>query len=932
MADNYAEEICKTIPKDTLHSPLFISHLDEIALHLESWEHLAPNLHLSSEEETNISKDYAGHYRIQKQRALRAWRSNLGDRATLESLIFILCNEAKVALAETLKEVIGRRPTCLPIFAKYVREYYKFDPNVYAISEKTLCRFDRTHTYVELILHEVLTDATSGSMSSESSSKVVKLNSVLNNQSKKITILFEGVAGSGKTTLSLHVCLQWAEGKLLQQFQLLIHVQLGDPRVQSAKSLADLIPDIEKEMRDEVAAAIIDVKGEGVCFLMEGLDEAPDDLWNSFLFDFISGEDDSLLYLSFILTSRPGCQQLNDLESKLTSKIVIKGFDKKGMDKFFDSGLGSTSNERNEATKRFMVSPRLEALCSLPMNAAILTFLVHFFKKELPDTQTGLCKLLVSNFLARHIQTRTGTQELMNIENFRDDLQEYPDIKEAFQKLCSLSYSALLRRVRFFTMGDLHQARVSAENGTLGLLQIQTKATLLGRETIFCFPHLSLQEFLAAVHLSLMNDRHQAFKVEQIFRNNPLSPVLLFYAGLTGLANREALEVLSGGVEVSLDAPSVFEVLRQNMRPASDPRRKALALFNCLYESQNNKAVTDLSTQLKTSFVVNNIRFIQIALNAFNMTTADCLALGYYVRNAMLNGILNSKALFSIDVALGKCSEIGMTSFLSELKKSTSIPNPYVLHKYTLNLRMFDYVAKEESSQLALRQLFKGLTNVLVLKYSLGPDVTPEPHSLLKCTIEGMAPYSLCFMLSIQSEGLSQSCVHYLTLLLVASETLGCFSLQGLNLQHSMPLISEALRFSNLHVIALGHCNIDDLALASLGRGVSRNRVLHELHVNANKYTAQGVIQFLKLLISKETVLSKLAIEGEIYAQLPLQREYHKVILNIIALRMVLKIEPLKIVPKVLDNEVDDNTALYAENHAKTWALINLPQNFTRRE
>ena len=133
-----------------------------------------------------ISEHYSGHYRIQKQKALRAWRRNLGDKATLQSLIVTLCGEAQVDLAERLKEVIGRRPTCLPIFATYLREYYKFDSNAYASCEKTLYRFDRTHKYVDLTLHEVLTDNVIGPMTKEHNYRVVKLHNVLNSQSETI--------------------------------------------------------------------------------------------------------------------------------------------------------------------------------------------------------------------------------------------------------------------------------------------------------------------------------------------------------------------------------------------------------------------------------------------------------------------------------------------------------------------------------------------------------------------------------------------------------------------------------------------------------------------------------------------------------------------------------------------------------------------------
>ena len=133
-----AEAICRMIPNGLLCLPPRLSLLDEIAYHLDNWEHLAPYFGISSEEQKEISEHYHGYYIIQKQKALRAWRRNLSEKATLESLVVILCKEAQTVVAERLKEIIGQRPICIPIFGKYVREYFKFNPNIFILAEKTL--------------------------------------------------------------------------------------------------------------------------------------------------------------------------------------------------------------------------------------------------------------------------------------------------------------------------------------------------------------------------------------------------------------------------------------------------------------------------------------------------------------------------------------------------------------------------------------------------------------------------------------------------------------------------------------------------------------------------------------------------------------------------------------------------------------------------
>ena len=46
---------------------------------------------------------------------------------------------------------------------------------------------------------------------------------------KPVKILLEGVAGSGKTTISWHACQQWAKGNMFQEFEFVIHLSLADP-------------------------------------------------------------------------------------------------------------------------------------------------------------------------------------------------------------------------------------------------------------------------------------------------------------------------------------------------------------------------------------------------------------------------------------------------------------------------------------------------------------------------------------------------------------------------------------------------------------------------------------------------------------------------------------------------------------------------------
>ena len=60
----------------------------------------------------------------------------------------------------------------------------------------------------------------------------------------------------------------------------------------------------------------------------------------------------------------------------------------------------------------------------------------------------------------------------------------------------------------------------------------------------FTFLHMSLQEFLAAYHISEMDERSQIEAVKCVYHQNPLSPVLTFYAGLSNLESRSVGKIL----------------------------------------------------------------------------------------------------------------------------------------------------------------------------------------------------------------------------------------------------------------------------------------------------------------------------------------------------------------------------------------------------
>ena len=125
------------------------------------------------------------------------------------------------------------------------------------------------------------------------------------NQSVAQHILVEGGPGMGKTMFSWELCRQWAEGKMLQDKDIVLMLQLRNERVREAKSLFDLFHHDNDSIRQKVVDSITSVDGRGVFLVLEGYDEATEDQKKegSVLNKLLIG--DCLPMATIMVTSRP---------------------------------------------------------------------------------------------------------------------------------------------------------------------------------------------------------------------------------------------------------------------------------------------------------------------------------------------------------------------------------------------------------------------------------------------------------------------------------------------------------------------------------------------------------------------------------------------------------------------------------------------------
>ncbi|XP_065904285.1 NACHT, LRR and PYD domains-containing protein 10-like [Dysidea avara] len=165
------------------------------------------------------------------------------------------------------------------------------------------------------------------------------------------TILIEGAPGIGKSILMKHIAYCWAEGRVMNNFKLLLLICLRDPRVQKASSIKQLLQsfyhrnmDVAKlESCDE---ALLQDNGKFLVLLLDGYDEFPEGLRENSL---IAGILDRqvLPECGLIVSSRPHASLL--LHAKADLRADILGFTSEEQEHFIQQSLKKTATQNTRS-------------------------------------------------------------------------------------------------------------------------------------------------------------------------------------------------------------------------------------------------------------------------------------------------------------------------------------------------------------------------------------------------------------------------------------------------------------------------------------------------------------------------------------------------------------------------------------------------------
>ena len=468
-----------------------------------------------------------------------------------------------------------------------------------------------------------------------------------NIEGERKVILIDGAPGSGKSTLTVHICQQWGRGEQFKEFTVVILVQLRDPSVQSAQSIAELLPAKDDTMAERVAREIMDTEGSGVLWILDGYDELPSHLRNNSIVNTLIRpklhQKNTLSKTAAIVTSRPISS--GDLCPLVSSHIEVLGFTAEEQRLFFTECLNNDTKAVETLMEGLSGNPAMEGSCYLPLNASIVAHL-YLTDGSLPSTIYGIFSSLVQHCLSRYLHERQGiSHKLASFES----LDALPDnLRSFFDKLCKLAFTGTKDNKATFSSSDIEALGCSDEICELGLLQAVPSIISHGRSVHHNFLHLSIQEMLAAVHISRMPASEQISTFDSMFNDARFSAVLQFYAAITKLRTSRPLLSLVPRFLRPVPA-SIRDLVRKIIRKGS--KALLVSLLNCLYEAQDTALCKYVGEQLRNNPPLG-IRDkldgcgFEISFWDLSLLPRDCLSVGYFL--AFIT--VSYKGTFTVDL------------------------------------------------------------------------------------------------------------------------------------------------------------------------------------------------------------------------------------------------------------------------------------------
>ena len=356
------------------------------------------------------------------------------------------------------------------------------------------------------------------------------------------SILIEGHAGIGKTTLVKQICVEWSEGKLLTSDKLVLLLLLRDPNVQKITNEHGLIEHFTKSTSkvEQLYSYLEDKHGVGVTLIIDGFDELSTELRrDSFFRELI--EKRSLPKAKIVVTSRPSASTC--LHNVVDKRIEILGFEQSSKNQYVTEALQDSPSKLEKLQRHFQQYPNIDAICYIPLIMSIIIFLCMCQPDELPPTATKMYASFILHTICHYLKRAGKIPE----DKIINKLEQFPPVVYiALRDLQKTAFDGLVKDKIVFTVKEL-PVFCWHDPTCYGLLQSTEcySAEEIGTPTqSFNFLHLGIQEYFAAKYVTTLPEDEvytllkESFVVSKGYYGDDsksvrLSNMWILYCGIT---------------------------------------------------------------------------------------------------------------------------------------------------------------------------------------------------------------------------------------------------------------------------------------------------------------------------------------------------------------------------------------------------------------
>ncbi|KAL4007514.1 hypothetical protein ACER0C_001366 [Sarotherodon galilaeus] len=449
------------------------------------------------------------------------------------------------------------------------------------------------------------------------------------------TVLTKGVAGIGKTFLTQKYTLDWAEGKINQGTQFMFPFIFRE---------LNLLKDIKFSLVGLVHHFFTETKEAGICnfekfkvmFIFDGLDECRLPLnfhVTENLTDVTEATSVDVLLTNLIrgnllpsahvwITTRPAAA--NQIPAECVDMVTeVRGFTNPKKEEYFRKKF-TDEKQANSIISHIITSRSLHIMCHIPIfcwiTSTVLESVLKTRKPELPKALTEMyIHFLVVQTKVKNIKYNGGaeTDPLWSQEN-----------KKMIEELGKLAFEQLQKGNLIFYESELTECGINIQMASMysGMFtQIFKEEKGLYQDKIFCFVHLSIQEFLAALHvhltfinsgINLLEEKKTASvktdesSLRQFYQSafdkalkSPNGHLDLFLRFLLGLSLQTNQTLLQGLLTLKRNSSQtnhetvqyIKNKLNENLSP-----EKIINLFHCLNELNDDSLVKEIQRHLSS--------------------------------------------------------------------------------------------------------------------------------------------------------------------------------------------------------------------------------------------------------------------------------------------------------------------------------------------